>query len=188
MVKINMLSSYLLRSACLSVGLLSVLLLAVPVAYAEEGAVEATVDAEKAGYTLLLILVLAILLETGLSTFFNWRIYLRYLDGFGAKTPIAVVAASVFLFAYDIDAVAKIMSAFGHEPSKPSIPGTVLTALIVAGGSSAVFTLFTKLNLRNPLERKGVAETEQNISRIKIKVPHTNVCTVLGSGRSPRQW
>ncbi len=47
---------------------------------------------------------------------------------------------------------------FSERPDGKSLGGYLMTALIVAGGSSAVFTLFDKLGLRNPLERRQAAE------------------------------
>ncbi len=125
---------------------------------------------EKVGNTLFLVLVLAILLETGLSTLFNWRIYLKYFEERGLKVPIAVASAFIFVKQFEIDAVAEILNAFVKADSDPGIAGIVLTALIIAGGSSAVFTLYEKLGIRNPLERRGVAAGMRQQCTLKIRL------------------
>lgn len=151
---------------------------------AESFSLADAVDAEKAGYTLLLILVLAILLETGLSTLFNWRVYLRYFEAKGLKVPIAVASAFFFVMQFDIDAVAEVLGAFTGKTYNHGTGGKILTAFIIAGGSSGVFTLFDKLGIRNPLERKETAEAIRRECRLKVKlirnkVPNDQAVSIL---------
>lgn len=130
------------------------------------------INTTKAGQILLLILVLAILLETGLSTLFNWRLFLLYGEGRGIKTPIAFVVALLFVTQFKIDAIAEILTAFavGGQEYKEGTGGMILTALIVAGGSSGIFTLFERLGIRNPLQRKETAEAMRQKSHLKVQV------------------
>ncbi len=141
--------------------------------YATDFSIGTGVDTEKAGYVLLLVLVLAILLETGLSTLFNWRIFLRYFAEKGLKVPIAVLTAFLFVKQFDIDAIAEILGAFAGKTYDHGILGKILTAFIIAGGSSAIFTLFEKFGIRNPLERRSVAANMRNESRLKVKLLRT---------------
>ena len=139
-------------------------------AYAADFSIGTGVNIEKAGYVLLLVLVLAILLETGLSTLFSWRIFLRYFEEKGLKVPIAVLTAFLFVQQFDIDAIAEILGAFAGKTYNHGTLGKLLTAFIIAGGSSAIFTLFEKFGIRNPLERKAVAASMRNESRLKVKL------------------
>lgn len=142
-------------------------------AYATDFSTGTAVDTEKAGYVLLLVLVLAILLETGLSTLFNWRIFLRFFEEKGLKVPIAVLTAFLFVKQFDIDAIAEILGAFAGKTYDHGTLGKILTAFIIAGGSSAIFTLFEKFGIRNPLERRAVAASLRNESRLKVKLIRT---------------
>lgn len=129
-----------------------------------------SVDTNKVGFTLLLILVLAILLETGLTTLFNWRIFIKNFEGKGVKTIVAVVSSFFFVNQFGIDAIAEILSAFKGEQLKHSIGGEILTAFIIAGGSKAVLTLFEKFGIRNPLDRQSRVNKLQSESHLRIKV------------------
>jgi hypothetical protein len=133
------------------------------------------VKTAKVGQTLLMILVLAILLETGLSTLFNWRLFLLYGEGRGIKVPIAVAVAYLFVNQFNIDAIAEILSSFSGNTYPPGTGGKILTALIIAGGSSAVFSIFERFGIRNPLERRETAEKMRKKSHLKVQVTRDKV-------------
>ena len=183
MVRSDTISNTLLIRIIFST-ILSVILFSAPSAYAAKTWLSDDVDIDKAGYTLFLILVLAILLETGLSTIFNWRVYLRYFEERGLKVPIAVIASLIFVTQFKIDAVAEVLNSFSEVKYDPGIAGKILTALIIAGGSNGVFTLYEKLGIRNPLERKGVAAGMRQQCSFKIQLirsegQQNNLVTVL---------
>ncbi len=115
MKHVNAIGNRHLRKIFLLISTFVILMLLGPLAYAEGFSLGDKVDTEKAGYTLLLILVLAILLETGLSTLFNWRVYLRYFEEKGLKVPIAVASAFIFVNQFEIDAIAEILGAFAGK-------------------------------------------------------------------------
>ena len=125
---------------------------------------------EETGRILLLLLVLAILLESGLSVLFNWRPFVVLGESRGLKTPIAIVTAAVFVFSYDINAVEDVLEAFAQEDLEDSWPGRLITAFIVAGGSGLIFQMFEKFGLRNPLARRRESQEARERSRLKILV------------------
>ncbi len=101
------------------------------------------------------ILVLAIVLEIGLSTLFNWKYFQEHLQDKGLRTPIAVAAAAYFVYHYQLDSVADLLSSFtgDKQASFPrTTPGYVITAFIVAGGSGTVYQLFQKFGIRTPFQ------------------------------------
>lgn len=163
------------RPRCIALSIISVTSMSfwATSAYAADFSIGAVVDAEKAGYTLLLVLVLALLLETGLSTLFNWRIFLRFFEEKGLKVPIAVITAFLFVSQFDIDAIAEVLGAFAGKTYQHGTLGKILTAFIIAGGSSAIFTLLEKLGIRNPLERREVAASMRDECRLKVKLIRT---------------
>ncbi|MDE2914183.1 MAG: hypothetical protein OXL68_14805 [Paracoccaceae bacterium] len=126
------------------------------------------VNWEQIGEILVLLFVISVVFETALTPIFNWRVFARFCEGKGVKTPITVIAAVVLLWNYDIDIFKHIIDAFadagggegadqaavvgaqGAAESKSTFLGRIITGLLVAGGSGAVFNIFTKLNLRDP--------------------------------------
>ncbi|MCI5136063.1 MAG: hypothetical protein D3920_13565 [Candidatus Electrothrix sp. AW2] len=80
----------------------------------------------------------------------------RYGEGKGWKTPIVIISALIVFWSYDIDIIRDMLNALG-QPKDISRGGQLLTALLIAGGSDGVFRIFTKLNIRNPAERKEKA-------------------------------
>lgn len=136
------------------------------------------VNWEQIGEILVLLFVISVVFEVALTPVFNWRIFARFCEGRGWKTPITVIAAVSLLWNYDIDIFRHIIDAFANasggegagrseavEP-KSTFLGRVVTGLLVAGGSGAIFNIFTKLNLRNPTQltekaRKAREEAEE---------------------------
>lgn len=87
-----------------------------------------------------ILLVLAIVVEIGLTTVFSWKYFEDYLAGKGWKTPITVAVSCFFTFYYKLDTVADLLSAFttASEAFPKSTPGKLITAFLVAGGSGTV--------------------------------------------------
>lgn len=112
-----------------------------------------------------LVLVLSLVFESAMSVIFDWRIFIRHFEGRGVKTPLIVGVAFVVFLNYDLDIVADILQALHVETSK-SVPGQFLTALLIAGGSSGVFRIFSHLGIRSPEERARKAQAERS-SRTK---------------------
>lgn len=123
------------------------------------------------GNRLLMILVLAVLLEQGLSVLFNWRPFRQRLDQRGLKMPIAFGAAFFFVTGFGINIVHDILQSF--EPTvQPDWewPGQALTALIIAGGSTLVFELFESFGLRAPMRNRDDLERQRKMGRLKVEV------------------
>ena len=107
---------------------------------------------------LVVFLVLSVVFEAALTPLFNWRVFMAHFDGRGFKTPITVVLAFVVFWGYGLDIIKDLLVALG-KTAEVSVGGQVLTALLIAGGSSGVFQIFTKLHIRmEPEERKKKAE------------------------------
>lgn len=124
------------------------------------------VNWEQIGEVLVLLFVISVVFETALTPIFNWRVFARFCEGKGWKTPITVIAAVALLWNYDIDIFKHVIDAFAQEgdvAAPSTFLGRVITGLLVAGGSGAVFNIFTKLNLRDPkkLEEKAKKAREE---------------------------
>ncbi len=119
------------------------------------------------GEVLVVFLVLAVIFEVALTPVFNWRWFLIWCEGRGYKVPITFGLALYIFWSYDLDIVRDVLVALGH-PANFSFTGQVLTALLIAGGSDGVFRIFTKLGIRNPLERaKKAKEARAEVAKKK---------------------
>ena len=135
------------------------------------------VDMQRIGQVLLMLAVLAVAFETALTPIFNWRIFARHCEGKGIKTPITVFLAIVLLWAYDIDIFKEIVvSVDKGSTAETSLMGRVLTGLLVAGGSDAVFRIFARLGMRDPTGQKAKAKEEQE-KKQQATTPSTSTAT-----------
>ncbi|MCK1335756.1 hypothetical protein IVB38_06840 [Bradyrhizobium sp. 38] len=113
-----------------------------------------TYDLSRVAGVLGVILVLVIVLEIGLSTLFNWKYFQEHLQDKGLRTPIAIAVSGYFVYHYQLDTIADLLSSFTDRqvPFARTTPGYFITAFIVAGGSSTVYELFRKFGIRTPFE------------------------------------
>ena len=119
------------------------------------------VNWEQIGEILVLLFVISVVFETALTPIFNWRLFARFCEGKGVKTPLTVIAAVALLWNYDIDIFRHIIDAFasdGKATGEATFLGRIITGLLVAGGSGAIFNIFAKIGLRNPKELARKAE------------------------------
>ncbi len=114
--------------------------------------------ADRVAGVLVVFFVLSVVFEVATSAIFNWRLFIIYLDGKGWKTPVTILLALAVFKSYDLDIVRDLLVALGYN-APFSLGGQLLTSLLIAGGSDGVFRIFTKLGIRNPVERdKKVAQ------------------------------
>lgn len=114
----------------------------------------------RTGEVLFLFLVLSVVVESAMSVIFDWRIFIRHFEGRGVKTPFIVGTTFLLFLKYDLDIIYDLLVALGRDAS-PSIVGTFLTALLVAGGSGGIFRIFSRLGIRSPAARRRKAEEER---------------------------
>jgi hypothetical protein len=104
---------------------------------------------EKSFKALFVLFIIATVLESGLAVLFNWRPFLEKFDSRGVKTLVSVLVAYVFVASFDLDIITALMNVYTDKNYPISFPGEFITALIIAGGSSAVNGLFIALGLRS---------------------------------------
>ncbi len=121
---------------------------------------------------LLLIAVLAIFVEIGLSVLYNWRIWIENFDGIGVKTIINFSVSLVFVTQMNLQGVRETLEAFADKEIIPDLGllDHAITAAIIAGGSSTVFQLFEKLGIRNPLPRQAIKEEVRKRGRLSVQI------------------
>lgn len=109
---------------------------------------------------LFVFIAIAVVFEAAMSAIFDWRVFIRYFEGRGVKTPVLVGVALLVTFTYDLDVLHQILQALSRD-SDPTDPGKLITAFLISGGSSAVFQVYSNLGIRNPAERARKAEAER---------------------------
>lgn len=122
------------------------------------------VDRTRIFNVLFLVLALSLVFESAMSVIFDWRLFIRYFEGRGVKTPLIVAVAFLVFLNYDLDIVAELLRGFPQISGTigdTSLPGQLLTALLIAGGSSGVFRIFARLGIRSPEERDKKAQQER---------------------------
>ena len=108
----------------------------------------------KVSEVLLIFLVLSVVFESALTPLFNWRVFRERFNGKGLKTPIVVILAFVVFWGYDLDIINDILVAVDYltetDPRGYTLGGQALTALLIAGGSSGILNIYTRLGIRTP--------------------------------------
>mgnify|MGYP001614421878 CR=1 FL=1 len=96
---------------------------------------------------LVVFLILSAVIESALTPLFNWRLFVRHFLNKGLRIPITVLFAILVVRGYDLDIFRDILVALG-ESAEPRIGGQVLTAFLLAGGSSGVNKLLQTWKIR----------------------------------------
>ena len=97
---------------------------------------------------LFALFVVATLLEWALATLFNWRKFISYFDGNGAKTAFTFGAALSLVNAFDMDIMAHMVSLIWNQVQSDWMT-KALSAMVLAGGSSGVNNLLVTLGFRS---------------------------------------
>jgi hypothetical protein len=110
---------------------------------------------------LFFFLALSLVFESAMSVIFDWRLFIRYFEGRGIKTPVIVGTAFLVFSSYNLDIVHDLLEALNQKDQDRSMMGQFLTALLIAGGSGGVFRIFARLGIRSPEARRRKAKEER---------------------------
>ncbi|MGV8986164.1 MAG: hypothetical protein ACOH2H_07770 [Cypionkella sp.] len=92
-------------------------------------------------------------IESAMSAVFNWRVYRAVVNVRAMKTPILWAVGLAIVVTYHYDIFNLIMESV--QPGSASSQGSWLTyavsALMIAGGSAGINTLFLRLGIRSPI-------------------------------------
>lgn len=107
---------------------------------------------------IFILLVLSVLIENALAVIFNWRVFRTYFSVRGIKTIISFAVSFLIIRTFEIDVVSSLLGVYSPgDVAGDAVPGPypstlgtqILTALIVAGGSSGVNRLMAAFGYRN---------------------------------------
>lgn len=114
----------------------------------------------KAAQILFAMFVVAIILESALALLFNWRVFLEFFDGRGVRSVVMFAISFLVVWGFNQDFVGRLFEIYIGAPRAGTAAGhlgtTVLTALVLAGGSASVNKLMVGLGVRE----NRTAETE----------------------------
>lgn len=88
---------------------------------------------------LLTLVIVAMILERGLSVLFQWRWWKKYCDGLGLKTIVALAISWAICTKYGFDFFAM---GFAKDPS---VSGYLVTAMFVSGGSKLILSVIHQI-------------------------------------------
>ncbi|MFC0220159.1 hypothetical protein ACFFJ7_17355 [Pseudochelatococcus lubricantis] len=108
--------------------------------------------------TLLQLLAVVIVMESALAALFNWRVFRVAFNARALKTPIMFGVGLMLVLVTTYDPMRVIIAASGislaeTQPLRLFFQGlltTILSAMIIAGGSEGIFQLLKKLGIRSP--------------------------------------
>jgi hypothetical protein len=132
---------------------------------------------------LFVLFIIATILESGLAVIFNWRPFIQLFDARGVKTIVAVLFALFFVYMFGLDIVTRLVNVYSETDYPVNFPGTLITALVLAGGSSGVNNLLVALGFRSVKTSEQITPkpppTEAWISVRLIRVDAEGPVTVL---------
>ncbi len=109
------------------------------------------------GSTLGALAIVVLVVESGLTTIFQWRVYRMVFNSRAMKTVVMFAVGLTIVLAFNYDVFADLMALTLPDTTPANWSGpvsAVLSALIIAGGSSGVNTLLQRLGFRNPIGAK----------------------------------
>ena len=98
--------------------------------------------------SLFALFAIALALESALHLVFTWRPFITTFDGQAVKPLVSFAVALVVVWTSGLDIAADLVSSYLATPPGSDFPGRVLTAMILAGGSSGVNRLMQSLGIR----------------------------------------
>ena len=120
---------------------------------------------------IFLLFVLAVVMESALAVLFNWRPFVETFNARAVRPLIAFIAAFIFVKMFNLDIVTALVNATTTQQFPVSIEGAVMTALVIAGGSSGVNTMLAALGYRQVRTPETVApKPPQNKGWIAVKI------------------
>jgi len=118
--------------------------------------------------TLLQLLAVVIVVESALAALFNWRVFRIAFNARALKTPVMFGVGLLLVLVTTYDPMRTIIAAGGIPLAAPStVPAffqwvltTILSAMIIAGGSEGIFQLLKKLGIRSPETNQDEADAK----------------------------
>ncbi len=127
-------------------------------------------DWERTFEVLVTIVVLAFLIERGLSIIFENRLFIKHCEDKGTKEFISLFVCALVCFLWKFDALSIIILA-----DKTNFLGYVITGAIISGGSKASVKLFRDvLGFMSSAEKERQAKLSAKLAKHAVKASNEN--------------
>jgi hypothetical protein len=162
---------------------LAALMLPLP-ALAASGDGTSGLDLVGLGKELAALAVIVLVLESALATIFQWRLYRMLFNNRAVKTIVMIAAGLLIVFGFNYDVFNGLLTIINVTPAPAAWSSWIsmpLSALIIAGGSAGVNTLFQRLGIRNPVqpeEQRPLLAGDQ--AWISVRVQLAGGMTIMG--------
>jgi len=124
---------------------------------------------------LTILFVVAVLLESALAVIFNWRVFLTFFNLRGIRTLVMIAVSWATVSVFDINVVAALLAAYSKKPPETEVLSSLLTALILAGGSSGIHNLMVALGFRDASrERQHTPQPPKTQAWLAVRVTRKN--------------
>lgn len=142
--------------------------------------------------SLTMLLVIAVILENAFAVIFNWRVFLAFFDTKGVKTVLMVVMSAIVVFAFKLDIFASLLAAYSVPDTltdeaaiatslKTQVGDTsnfwskLITAFVLAGGSSGIHNLMYTLGFRTSRDAEVTPKPDQDQAWVSVSVTRKNI-------------
>jgi hypothetical protein len=120
---------------------------------------------------LFAVFVIAVILESALALIFNWRPFIRYFDGRGVRSVIALLVGVATASALHFDLVQRLYAALYPIKTGLGPLGIVLTGMVFAGGSAGVNNILRSLGFREVSRTQDIApKPPKNEAWVAVRV------------------
>lgn len=154
---------------------------------------------------LFVLFILAVLVESGLALLFRWRPFLDYFDSRSMNALVAFLFSLLMVRLFSLDISSQLIGIYTESSilfdNWKGWPGSILTAMIIAGGSAGVNRIFQNFGLRPTSAQEQPKKPELNNTEawVAVTLVRENAVGsadvlvkggVVGtiSGASPRHW
>ncbi|TCA23625.1 hypothetical protein E0H70_28260 [Rhizobium leguminosarum bv. viciae] len=141
---------------------------------------------------LTMLFVTAVVLESAFAIIFNWRVFLAYFDTKGVKTIVMIVISAIVVFYFKLDVFASLLAAFSIPNPSADAAGVaaslqnqvketsdtlskLITALVLAGGSSGIHNMMYALGFRSNRDTETISKPEQTEAWVSVSVTRRTV-------------
>ncbi|MCD2175048.1 hypothetical protein [Rhizobium sp. C4] len=142
--------------------------------------------------SLTMLFVIAVILESAFAVIFNWRVFLAFFDTKGVKTVLMVLISSIVVFGFKIDIFANLVVAFSvpdtltdkaaiaqflstHAADTSNFWSKLITAFVLAGGSSGIHNLMYALGIRTSRDAEVTPKPDQDQAWVSVSIKRKNI-------------
>ncbi|MFV3126273.1 hypothetical protein [Niveispirillum sp. KHB5.9] len=129
--------------------------------------------------------VIAIVLEQALALIFDWKLFRETFDNKAVKPLVSLLFAAAIVHEFSLDVVATLITAYGGDQTSIGFVSKLVTALVLAGGSTGINNILRKLGVRtgpDTPDEPVVAPTQAFVAIVPVPKAKDNLSSVTVVG------